>query len=65
VEISLGQLAHKNAVSDGVRSFGQMLVQDHLAANEKATSLAQTQGVTPPTEPKPKAKTGLRSAVEA
>src|SRR6188472_4056464 len=56
VEISLGQLAQKNAGSDGVRSFGQMLVQDHSAANEKATSLAQTQGVTPPTEPKPEAK---------
>ena len=56
VEISLGQLAQKNAGSDGVRSFGQMLVQNHSAANEKATSLAQTQGVTPPTEPKPKAK---------
>ena len=54
VEISLGQLAQKNAGSDGVRSFGQMLVQDHSAANEKATSLAQTQGVTPPTEPKPR-----------
>src|SRR6185437_12065817 len=50
----LTERAH--AVAAGVRSFGQMLVQDHSAANEKATSLAQTQGVTPPTEPKPKAK---------
>jgi putative membrane protein len=33
-----------------------MLVQDHSAANEKAMSLAQTQGVTPPTAPKPEAK---------
>jgi putative membrane protein len=55
-EISMGQLAQKNGASDGVRSFGQMLVQDHSAANEKATSLAQTQGVTPPTAPKPEAK---------
>lgn len=55
-EISMGQLAQKNGGSDGVRSFGQMLVQDHSAANEKATSLAQTQGVTPPTAPKPEAK---------
>src|SRR5262245_20421152 len=55
-EISMGQLAQKDGGSDGVRSFGQMLVQDHSAANEKATSLAQTQGVTPPTEPKPEAK---------
>src|SRR6188472_1139540 len=35
-EISMGQLAQKNGGSDGVRSFGQMLVQDHSAANEKA-----------------------------
>jgi len=56
VEISMGQLAQKNGGSDGVRSFGQMLVQDHSVANEKATSLAQTQDVTPPTEPKPEAK---------
>src|SRR4029453_14096936 len=55
-EISMGQLAQKNGGSDGVRSFGQMLVQDHSAANEKATSLAQTQGVTAPTAPKPEAK---------
>jgi putative membrane protein len=55
-EISMGQLAQKNGGSDGVRSFGQMLVQDHSAANEKATSLAQTQGMTPPTAPKPEAK---------
>jgi putative membrane protein len=51
----MGRLAQKNGGSDGVRSFGQMLVQDHSAANEKATSLAQTQGVTPPTAPKPEA----------
>jgi len=54
VEISMGQLAQKNGGSDGVRSFGQMLVQDHSVANEKATSLAQTQDVTPPTEPEAK-----------
>jgi putative membrane protein len=56
-EISMGQLAQKNGGSDGVRSFGQMLVQDHSAANEKAKTLAQAQGVTPPTAPKPESKT--------
>src|SRR4029078_7040156 len=29
-----------------------MLVDDHAASNTKATSLAQSNGVTPPTEPK-------------
>ena len=56
-EISMGQLAQKNGGSDGVRSFGQMLVQDHSAANEKANALAQAQGVAPPIAPKPEAKT--------
>jgi putative membrane protein len=56
-EISMGQLAQKNGGSDRVRSFGQMLVEDHSTANEKAKSLAQAQGVTLPTAPKPEAKT--------
>jgi putative membrane protein len=55
-EVSLGQLAQKNGNSEGVRSFGQMLVQDHSASNQKATALAKKEGVTPPTEPKPEAK---------
>jgi len=29
-----------------------MLVDDHTASNTKATSIAQANGVTPPTEPK-------------
>src|SRR4029078_9655123 len=42
----------KNGGSDDVKSFGKMLVDDHPASNTKATSLAQSNGVTPPTEPK-------------
>src|SRR4029078_4566525 len=51
-EISVGDLAQKNVGSDYVKSFGKMLVDDHAASNTKATSLAQANGVTPPTEPK-------------
>ena len=51
-EISVGQLAQKNGGSDKVKSFGKMLVDDHTASNTKATSIAQANGVTPPTEPK-------------
>ena len=51
-EISVGDLAQKNGSSDDVKSFGKMLVDDHTASNTKATSLAQANGVTPPTEPK-------------
>ena len=50
-EISVGDLAQKNGGSDDVKSFGKMLVQDHTASNTKATSLAQANGITPPTEP--------------
>jgi putative membrane protein len=51
-EISVGDLAQKNGGSDDVKSFGKMLVDDHAASNTKATSLAQSNVVTPPTEPK-------------
>jgi putative membrane protein len=51
-EISVGDLAQKNGGSDDVKSFGKMLVDDHTASNTKATSLAQANGLTPPTEPK-------------
>jgi putative membrane protein len=53
-EISMGQLAQQRGNSDGVRSFGQQLVTDHSAANQKLTSLASGMGVTPPTEPSKK-----------
>jgi putative membrane protein len=48
----VGDLAQKNGGSDDVKSFGKMLVDDHTASNTKTTSLAQSNGVTPPTEPK-------------
>jgi putative membrane protein len=50
-EISVGDLAQKNGGNDDVKSFGKMLVEDHTASNTKATSLAQANGITPPTEP--------------
>jgi len=55
-EISVGQLAQQNGNSDGVRSFGQMLVQDHSAANDKAMQLAKSHDLAPPSEPKAEAK---------
>ena len=52
----MGQLAQKKGGSSQVRDFGQMLVQDHSVNNDKAKSLAQSEGVTLPTESKPEAK---------
>jgi putative membrane protein len=53
-EVQMGQLAKKQASSDGVRSFGEMLEKDHSAANQKATAAATSLGMTPPTSPNKK-----------
>src|SRR5437868_13752128 len=55
-EVQMGQLAQKNGNSDGVRSFGQMLEKDHSDANQKATTAANSLGVTPPSAPNSKQK---------
>jgi len=56
-EIAVGKLAQQKGQSDGVRSFGAQLVSDHTAANDKAMSVAQSMGVSPPSEPNKKQKT--------
>jgi putative membrane protein len=53
-EVQMGQLAKKQASSDGVRSFGEMLEKDHSSANQKATAAATSLGMTPPTSPNKK-----------
>jgi putative membrane protein len=55
-EVQVGKLAQDKSMDDGVRSFGDMLVKDHSAGNEKATEVANAIGVTPPTEPNSKQK---------
>jgi putative membrane protein len=50
-EVAMGQLAQQKASSAGVRSFGQMLEQDHSKANQEATAAASSLNVTIPTEP--------------
>ena len=55
-EIEMGKLAQQNGRSDNVKSFGQMLADDHLAANQKAVDAAQSMGVTPPDGPDAKQK---------
>src|ERR1700704_3691645 len=55
-EGQVGKLAHDKSMDDGVRAFGDMLVKDHSAGNEKATQVANAIGVTPPTEPNSKQK---------
>jgi putative membrane protein len=55
-EVQMGQLAQKNGQSDGVKNFGQMLSNDHSAANQKAIDAAKSMGVTPPDGPNAKQK---------
>jgi putative membrane protein len=55
-EVSMGQLAQQQGNSAEAKSFGQQLVTDHSAANQRATSLASQMGVTPPSEPNKKQK---------
>lgn len=50
-EIMLGHLAEQKGATDGVRNFGQVLVQDHSTAKEQAASVAKGLGVAVPTEP--------------
>jgi len=55
-EVQMGQLAKERAQSKDVRDYGQMLVDDHSKANDKAKAVAQKMGVTAPTEPTAKQK---------
>ena len=47
-EVAMGELAQKNGESQAVKSFGQMLVTDHLQANQKAVLAAQQIGINSP-----------------
>jgi putative membrane protein len=55
-EVQMGQLAQQNGQSDGVKRFGQMLSDDHSAANQKAMDAAKSMGVNPPDGPDAKQK---------
>ena len=55
-EVQMGELAQKNGQSAEVKSYGQMLQQDHSAANQKALAVAKNLGVNVPSAPSPKQK---------
>jgi predicted outer membrane protein len=46
MEIKAGQLAQRNGSSAKVKSYGQQLVRDHQAADQKLTTLARSMGIT-------------------
>jgi putative membrane protein len=55
-EVEMGKLAQQKGQNDEVRKFGQMLVDDHSAANQKAVDAANSIKVTPPDGPNAKQK---------
>ncbi|MBN1205267.1 MAG: DUF4142 domain-containing protein [Myxococcaceae bacterium] len=44
-EIKLGQIAQRNAQSQDVKSYGEMLVRDHTAADQRLMSYAQSKNL--------------------
>ena len=55
-EVQMGKLAQQNGQNPDVKKFGQMLSDDHSAANQKAIDAAKSLGVTPPDGPNAKQK---------
>jgi putative membrane protein len=55
-EVQMGELAQKNGQRADVKCFGQMLQQDHGAANQKGMDAAKKLGVNSPSGPNPKQK---------
>jgi putative membrane protein len=55
-EIQMGKLAQQNGQNPDVKKYGQMLSDDHSAANQKATDAAKSLGMTPPDGPNAKQK---------
>ncbi|HYO73837.1 MAG TPA: DUF4142 domain-containing protein [Archangium sp.] len=53
LEIKLGQLAQQNSNNPDVKSFGEQMVREHTAADQKLMTLAQGQGLTLSDMPKP------------
>src|SRR5690348_15753921 len=53
-EVAMGQLAESHAQNADVKSFGQRMVQDHGAANDKLKAAAAQENIQLPAQPSPK-----------
>ena len=49
MEVELGKVAAQQGASEGVKQFGQKMVDDHSQANTELMSLASSKGMTLPT----------------
>ena len=53
-EVKLGQLAEQNGISDAVKQFGQLMVQDHSKANDQLKQAAAQEKISLPGDLDPK-----------
>lgn len=53
-EVEMGKLAQQKGQNNDVKKFGQMLADDHSAANQKAIDAAKSINVAPPDGPNAK-----------
>lgn len=60
-EVEAGKLAQSKASNAEVKSFGQMLIDEHTKVNQELATLASSKGYTPPTEPSVVQRTELRA----
>ena len=51
MEVTLGNMAEKQAASPEVKAFGKMMVTDHTKANDEMKKLAAAKNITLPTAP--------------
>lgn len=63
-EVELGRLAQARAESEQVRQFGAQMQQDHGKANSELMQIAQSKGITLPTEADRKAQKKVRDLGE-
>jgi len=49
-EVKLGQLAAEKASSPDVKAFGQQMIDDHTKANDQLKAVAESEGMTLPTD---------------
>ncbi len=49
-EVQLATLAQTNARSPRVKAYASEMIKDHSAANDQLMKIAQTKGITPPTD---------------
>lgn len=55
-EIQIGKLAQTKGATPGVRAYGETLASDHTNAERQAMTVANSMGLTPPSQPKPEAQ---------